>query len=915
MSETGTSFSSSTRSDGTFAIENLPAGTYRLVVSSPDSTGDVEMGDFTTSAIATTGSIVFDFPSGSVSALISRNGAPATDSFLSASLVELAGSVRRTAQVVDGAVDFGYLPDGDYRLSVVDFRNGLTTFHPDSPNEAGAAIIRVDNGGATTGADVTLPDTATATGTVTSGAAPVPGTTVIATSTTRPVSISTSTLDDGTFALALPVGSFRLSFQPASGPTYPSAIGLDDINVTVVDRNTTLTELDIDLPTAGVAGTFVDAGSPLAGAMLTMTRLGPPPTFSVFVGTGTDGSFAFNHLPDGTYELMGRPANGATSAVVGHVTIVDGANAVRQLEFPDGSITGTIFQDGLVVDAGIREVTLTPTAVGRERTAPVAPDGTFRFDNVLDGDYRISTLDTPGTARRWHPASSTAASATVVSVLDEAALVDIDVTLSPTVGSITGSVTGPDGRALDAVTVEVFSGTDAATPMSATTTAADGTFRVQRVMPGELRVRFTAPSPLLLGEWWRATGDAYVVDDAETFTVTAGVNTSGIDATLEFVSRLDLAIGDSTPRPGTVFSACRGANAPTNGACPGGGAVAPISTTMQALDTSVALDGLTPGTYTVTAFDEGNLAAAVAEPVTVTIEPNSNAACVLALAGAGVSQCANSFADVDGVSDSVENGAPNGGDGNGDGVPDASQPDVASLVDPAITDSAASGANYVSIRSSHVGSAQPTVLRDVRIEQPPASAPPPSGSTPQSSLISFRVTNLPQDSTPAVARLEVFLPTRADTYFKFNARTGIWTDATALAQFDATPTPIGGLDRWRVVLTLTDGGFGDDDGIVNGTISDPGLFALKDPPPPPPPPPPRPLTPPAANSTNSADASGLRRQRWGCPASSERRASGSRSGVRHKTGRDGRRAAIECRTPQRCHHQRGAGRRTRQRAS
>ena len=147
----------------------------------------------------------------------------------------------------------------------------------------------------------------------------------------------------------------------------------------------------------------------------------------------------------------------------------------------------------------------------------------------------------------------------------------------------------------------------------------------------------------------------------------------------------------------------------------------------------------------------------------------------------GVGVC-GIFADVDGVTEAVEDGAPNGGDGNDDGVDDADQSDVASLVDPAISDPTGNGANYVSIRSTEAGSSQPTVLRDVRIETPPAGTPPPPGSTPQSSLVSFRITNLTQGPTSAVARLEVFLPSRADAYFKFDASSGVWTGACHVAR-------------------------------------------------------------------------------------------------------------------------------------
>ncbi len=274
-----------------------------------------------------------------------------------------------------------------------------------------------------------------------------------------------------------------MSFQPPGGPTYPAAIGglEDDVTVTVVDRNSPLTDFDVDLAPGRVSGTLSDEGTALAGAAVRLTRRSPLPTFDVLVAATGDGAFAFDHLPDGDYEISARPDGRPTFVVVGHATIVDGADESLPLEYPDGSIEGTIFQDGLPVDTGIGEVTLTPRDAGPERTTPVAVDGSFRFDNVLDGDYVVSTFDTANNQRRWHPSSTTAAGATTVSVTDQGALDDVDIVLHPTVGAITGSVTTPDGSALGGVTVEVFSGLDNDTPTSTTTTGIDGTFRVERV--------------------------------------------------------------------------------------------------------------------------------------------------------------------------------------------------------------------------------------------------------------------------------------------------------------------------------------------------------------------------------------------------------------------------------------------------
>jgi hypothetical protein len=81
-------------------------------------------------------------------------------------------------------------------------------------------------------------------------------------------------------------------------------------------------------------------------------------------------------------------------------------------------------------------------------------------------------------------------------------------------------------------------------------------------------------------------------------------------------------------------------------------------------------------------------------------------------------------------------------------------------------------------------------------------------------------------AVPVTATFVVYLPTQATQYWKYDAATQTWTDATTLAAFDATPTTIGGVERWRVVLTITDGGFGDDDGTINGIVDDPGIFTF-----------------------------------------------------------------------------------------
>jgi len=72
------------------------------------------------------------------------------------------------------------------------------------------------------------------------------------------------------------------------------------------------------------------------------------------------------------------------------------------------------------------------------------------------------------------------------------------------------------------------------------------------------------------------------------------------------------------------------------------------------------------------------------------------------------------------------------------------------------------------------------------------------------------------------ATVTVFLPAAAPAgykWFKYNAQRG-WYDYSDHAAFNA--------DRTRVTLTLTDGGIGDDDGVADGVIKDPGGLGTGD---------------------------------------------------------------------------------------
>ncbi len=218
--------------------------------------------------------------------------------------------------------------------------------------------------------------------------------------------------------------------------------------------------------------------------------------------------------------------------------------------------------------------------------------------------------------------------------------------------------------------------------------------------------------------------------------------------------------------------------------------------------------------------------------------------------------------DLDGVMPSVELAA-NGGDYNRDGVADWEQNNPAQLPLTNMTDYQAGRnapqSSFGAIMTGNVDSANPSAsvrldpgaqLFEVKLAEPPA--PLPINMTAATPFIGFSVLSQRDvdlahdgvrsglsdidDSQPGVqSRVVIDLPAGviANSYLKFNATTGSWYDFMDDQRLDTTDNGATLLDLDgngtidRVVLTFTDGGFGDEDGIANGLIVDPGLLALR----------------------------------------------------------------------------------------
>ncbi len=173
--------------------------------------------------------------------------------------------------------------------------------------------------------------------------------------------------------------------------------------------------------------------------------------------------------------------------------------------------------------------------------------------------------------------------------------------------------------------------------------------------------------------------------------------------------------------------------------------------------------------------------------------------------GAWVAGAPNASADGDGVTDVVEGLAPNSGDGNYDGIPDAEQADVTSLT--------ASTGGYVTVALTEPPGA---VFGPVAAVAPGTYPAPPAGVTLPNGLVGFEIDGLTPGET---TRVRIYSSSAGDAngYAK-------WHDD----QWEVLPSDRVTIDVTGgfVELTLTDGGMGDDDGIADGTIVDPGGLAV-----------------------------------------------------------------------------------------
>jgi len=388
--------------------------------------------------------------------------------------------------------------------------------------------------------------TASVSGTVTGGGAPLEFAYVAIQSPDGEYYDSSETDSDGTYSFSdIPAGQYTVDFQPAEGANFLERWWQDAPNqnsatyFSLADGQS-LTSIDADLPVGATISGTVD-GADAAGVGLADVYVDAESQDGSSSGSATtdsDGNYTIIGLSAGSYTVQFQPNEGnylgqwwTNEPTPQDADLVDVGSAATVSDIDahlavGATISGTVDVAGspntpladatvTALDSRGLQVESATTDDSGDYTISALPAGTYSVQfQAADGqDYGV---------QYWQDADS-AADATPVTLTEAESLTDIDAVL-PVGASIAGVVYAPGTPrvGLAHVQVTVYAASDGAYVGRATSNKT-GHYKVKALAPGTYTVSYFAPGAAL--EWW---GGSFIQTGAQTLTLTTGQALTGI---------------------------------------------------------------------------------------------------------------------------------------------------------------------------------------------------------------------------------------------------------------------------------------------------------------------------------------------------------------------------------------------------
>ncbi len=373
----------------------------------------------------------------------------------------------------------------------------------------------------------------------------------------------------------MPAGSYILSFSDsASEPVWATeywngraARDLADPLVVDPGDGGEITGIDAELDAAAaISGTILDEmGAPLSGVCADANVRDGSNLYWVGRGeSAADGTYAISPLPatdvlvrfsdcsggdtlvEQWYDGAASP-DSATSLALSAGVETTGIDATMA----DGStVTGHVSAPGGAPLGGI-DVSFEPLGDGTWGWAQTDPAGDYTSSTLAPGDYRVQFRDNSGSplwaAEYWNdqPTRATADPVTVSGT--DPVLSGIDAVLSPA-ATVSGVVTSESATPVAGICVGALLDGYDEDPLGFAITGGDGSYQVQGLPPGQVRVVFVDCN--IVGpyrtQWYDGVQDPA---QARLLTLTEGATVTGVDARLSLAASISGRVTDDDGNP------------------------------------------------------------------------------------------------------------------------------------------------------------------------------------------------------------------------------------------------------------------------------------------------------------------------------------------------------------------------------
>ncbi len=578
-----------TATDGTYTINGLSTGTYRVMVRTEEENLNYATEEQTASVTAGSATTGVDFSltaGGSISGTVTYGGSPVANAHVECWNHEGMGWGNDWTES-DGTYTITGLSSGVYEIEV---RSDGTTTYASDPQ-----TVTVVAGQETTGVNFVLSAGASISGTVTYGGSAVTNMRVECWNEQGSGWGDDETASDGTYTITgLSAGTYRVKVRNDWDPTGAAATSnyaADEI-VVILTEGQQVTGIDFALTLGGtISGTVTDASGAVSHLRLEAHCENCDSWGEAM--TSETGEYSITGLSTGTYRVgihieWGSTTNYATEEQT--VSVVEGQETTG-VDFAlatGGSISGTVTYNGVAVantNVGAW-CESTETAGCGGGGAMTESDGTYTISGLMSGTYHVDV-------HSGDSGTNYASEEIIVTVTAGQAVTGVDFAMT-TGGSISGTVTA-SGTAVANIRVECWMENGAG--WGDAWTSSDGTFTITGLSTGTYHVQIRA-----------SDSDMNYASEEQVVSVTAGQETSGVN--------FNLSTGGSIS--GTVTYS-------------GGSGASDImveahkemehgwGNAWTASDGTYTITGLTSGTYRVEIFSDY-----AAQPQTVTVDTGAD---------------------------------------------------------------------------------------------------------------------------------------------------------------------------------------------------------------------------------------------------------------------------------------------------